>query len=148
MTLVSLIIIIHLLIIKLARMAWWKVWESTGTDGQPKTINIVTGYFILMNYCIGTGFLGIPYAFFYSGYLVSIPTLIFAAFSAYVTSRWLFEVIARAQVNYTCNILVSILFKADAKINHSACELKCKCIQNMHACAELKTIVSTVYAQP
>ena len=81
-----------------ARMAWWKVWESTRADGRPKTINILMGYFILMNYCIGTGFLGIPYAFFYSGYLASIPTLIFAAFSAYVTSRWLFEVIARAQV--------------------------------------------------
>ena len=56
------------------------------------------GYFFLVNYCIGTGFLGIPYSFFYSGYLAAIPTLLAMALSAWVTAKWLLEVMARAQV--------------------------------------------------
>lgn len=81
-------------------MAWWKVWDSNGGDGQPKTVNIVQGYFFLVNLCIGTGFLGIPFSFFYSGYLVAIPTLLLIAFSAWVTTRWLLETMARAQVHH------------------------------------------------
>ena len=79
-------------------MAWWKVWESNRSDGEPKTVNIFLGYFFLVNYCIGTGFLGVPYSFFYSGYLAAIPTLIITAFSAWVTARWLIEIMSRAQV--------------------------------------------------
>ena len=80
-------------------MAWWKFWErNKGNSGQPKTVGVVLGYFFLVNYCIGTGFLGIPYSFFYGGYLASIPTLAFTAFSAWVTARWLIEIMARAQV--------------------------------------------------
>ena len=88
-------------------MAWWKVWESNRADGEPKTFNIVLGYFFLINYCIGTGFLGVPYSFFYSGYLAAIPTLIFTAFSGYMTSRWLIEVLSRAQViHYSIGIYI------------------------------------------
>ena len=83
---------------EIEEMAWWKIWESNRADGEPKTFNIVLGYFFLINYCVGTGFLGVPYAFFYSGYLAAIPTLIFTAFSGYITSRWLIEVMSRAQV--------------------------------------------------
>lgn len=79
-------------------MTWWKVWESNRSDGEPKTVNIFLGYFFLVNYCIGTGFLGVPYSFFYSGYLAAIPTLIITAFSAWVTARWLIEIMSRAQV--------------------------------------------------
>lgn len=80
-------------------MAWWWPWGGNRDDGQPKTLNIVLGYFFLVNYCIGTGFLGVPYSFFYSGYLAAIPTLAFTAFSAWVTATWLIEIMARAQVN-------------------------------------------------
>ena len=62
-------------------------------------VNIVQGYFFLVNLCIGTGFLGIPYSFFYSGYLAAVPTLILTAFCIWVTARWLLEIMARAQVN-------------------------------------------------
>lgn len=79
-------------------MGWWRVWDSNKGDGQPKTVHVVLGYFFLVNYCIGTGFLGVPYSFFYSGYLAAIPTLIFTAFSAWVTARWLIEIMSRAQV--------------------------------------------------
>ena len=82
----------------LLAMAWWRIWDSNHGDGQPKTLHAVLGYFFLVNYCIGTGFLGIPYAFFYSGYLAAIPTLAFTAFSAWVSARWLIEIMSRAQV--------------------------------------------------
>ena len=63
-----------------------------------KTVNIFTGYFFLLNVCIGTGFLGIPYAFFYSGYVAAIPTLLFIVVLAWVNANYLLEVMARAQV--------------------------------------------------
>ena len=93
-------------------MAWWKIWESNRADGEPKTFNIVLGYFFLINFCIGTGFLGVPYAFFYSGYLAAIPTLIFTAFSSYITSRWLIEVVSRAQVTKLSTKYYSTCFSA------------------------------------
>lgn len=67
-------------------------------------IHAALGYFFLVNYCIGTGFLSVPYSFFYSGYLAAIPTLMFTAFSAWVTARWLIEIMARAQV--LCNTML------------------------------------------
>ena len=93
-------------------MAWWKVRDSNGRDGQPKTVNIIQGYFFLVNFCIGTGFLGIPYSFFYSGYLAAVPTLILTAFCTWVTARWLLEIMARAQVH--CSIIISFLLQGHA----------------------------------
>ena len=74
-----------------------------GSDGsRPKTINIFLGYFFMVNFCLGTGFLGVPYSFFYSGYLAAVPTLALAAFLTWLSSTWLLEVIARAQVVDVC----------------------------------------------
>ena len=68
-------------------------------DSDPdKTVHIFLGYFFIVNYCLGTGFLGVPFSFFYSGYLAAIPTLIVTAFFTWVTSLWLLEIMARAQV--------------------------------------------------
>ena len=79
-------------------MAWWSFREDGEKESKPKTVSVLMGYFFLVNYCIGTGFLGIPYSFFYSGYLAAIPTLLAMALSAWVTAKWLLEVMARAQV--------------------------------------------------
>ena len=72
-----------------------------GSEGNrsPKTVNIFLGYFFMVNFCLGTGFLGVPYSFFYSGYLAAIPTLILVAFVTWLSSTWLLEVMARAQVS-------------------------------------------------
>lgn len=74
--------------------------EEGGTEAKSshKTVNIFLGYFFMVNFCLGTGFLGVPFSFFYSGYLAAIPTLILAAFVTWLTSTWLLEVMARAQV--------------------------------------------------
>ena len=71
-----------------------------GNDrSRPKTVNIFLGYFFMVNFCLGTGFLGVPYSFFYAGYLAAIPTLALAAFVTWLSSTWLLEVMARAQVS-------------------------------------------------
>ena len=73
--------------------------EGGGEAKSPhKTVNIFLGYFFMVNFCLGTGFLGVPFSFFYSGYLAAAPTLILAAFVTWLTSTWLLEVMARAQV--------------------------------------------------
>ena len=63
-------------------------------------MNIFLGFFFLVNFCVGTGFLGIPYSSFYAGYLAAIPTFLLIAFSAWNAGRWEIEVMARAQVRY------------------------------------------------
>ena len=66
----------------------------------PKTINIFLGFFFMVNYCLGTGFLGVPFSFFYAGYLASIPTLLVVAFVSWNNAEWEIETMARAQVGY------------------------------------------------
>ena len=80
----------------------------SASEGQrpPKTVHIFLGYFFIVNYCLGTGFLGVPYLFFYSGYLAAIPTLTLIAFLTWLTSQWLLEAMARAQVCYQVNYLI------------------------------------------
>ena len=64
----------------------------------PKTVNIFLGFFFMVNYCLGTGFLGVPFSFFYAGYLASIPTLLLIAFVSWNNAEWEVETMARAQV--------------------------------------------------
>ena len=75
---------------------WSRLW---GPKGKHKTVNIFFGFFLLSNYCLGTGFLAIPYAFFYAGYLAAVPTLLLVAFVSWVNGNYLLEVMARAQVS-------------------------------------------------
>ena len=64
-----------------------------------RTVNIFLGFFFVVNFCLGTGFLGVPYAFFYSGYLAAIPTLLLTSLTSWINANYLLEVMARAQVN-------------------------------------------------
>ena len=72
---------------------------GSGEAKRPRTVNIFQGYFFMVNFCLGTGFLGVPYSFFYGGYIAAVPTLATAAFVTWLTSTWLLEVMARAQVS-------------------------------------------------
>ena len=76
----------------------WPLWPKDGRLHKIKSVNIFLGFFFVVNFCLGTGFLGIPYAFFYAGYLAAIPTLLLIAFAAWNGGRWEIEVMARAQV--------------------------------------------------
>ena len=83
----------------------WPWFKRQKTQG-PRSVNIFFGFFFVVNFCLGTGFLSIPYSFFYAGYLASIPTLLLIAFVSWNTATWTVEVMARAQVGsqtvYTC----------------------------------------------
>ena len=64
----------------------------------PKSVNVFLGFFFMVNFCLGTGFLGVPFSFFYAGYLASIPTLLLIAFVSWNNAEWEVETMARAQV--------------------------------------------------
>ena len=79
-------------------VSWKWPWSKKGLVQGPKSVNIFLGFFFLVNFCVGTGFLGIPYSFFYAGYLAATPTFLLIAFAAWNAGRWEIEVMARAQV--------------------------------------------------
>ena len=81
-------------------MGLWKGSSAGAVSGagETRTIGPFLGYIMMINMCLGTGFLGVPYAFFYAGYLAAIPTLLFIAFLSWLNCSWLLEVMARAQV--------------------------------------------------
>ena len=74
------------------------LWTKDSQPQKPKSVNIFVGFFFVINLCFSTGFLSIPYVFFYAGYLAAIPTLLLIAFSAWNGARWELEIMARAQV--------------------------------------------------
>lgn len=84
-----------------AKLEW--LWAACCAPSEKKkrvkTINILFGFFLIVNYCLGTGFLGLPYAFFYAGYLAAVPTLLFICFISWLNANYLLEVMARAQVS-------------------------------------------------
>ena len=72
--------------------------KTAGSDGRPKTVNIFTGFFFMVNFVLGTGFLGIPFAFFHAGLLAGAVTLAVISFITWNTALWELECMARAQV--------------------------------------------------
>ena len=66
---------------------------------HPRRVDIFLGFFLVVNYYLGKGYLGIPYAFFYSGFLAAIPTTILIGLMNWVSANYLLEVMARAQVS-------------------------------------------------
>lgn len=72
--------------------------EKKKKKREIKTIHIFVGFFFLLNFCVGTGFLGIPFTFFSSGLLAGIPTLVLVGFVSWLNATWLLECMARAQV--------------------------------------------------
>lgn len=86
--------------------------KKNGGKKRNKTVNIFLGFFFVVNFCLGTGFLGIPYSFFYSGFIAAVPTLLFIAVIGWANANYLLEVMARAQVKIApqqlCDSLVRI----------------------------------------
>ena len=77
----------------------WCQWRNKKL-GQRGSVNLFFGFFFLVNYSLGTGFLAIPFSFFYAGYLAAIPTLLVIVFVSWVHASWVLEVMARAQVKF------------------------------------------------
>ena len=83
------------------------------TGDRPKTVNIFLGFFFMLNLVVGTGFLGIPYAFYSAGLLAGAVTLIIVAFVSWNCAIWTLEVMARAQVSIAIGLPKGLL--------HSCC---------------------------
>lgn len=83
------------------RPSWIFNGVKESRDG-PKTIHIFLGFFFIVNFCLGIGSLGIPYAFFYSGLLAAVPTLLIVSVVSWINANYLLEVMARAQVSAVC----------------------------------------------
>ena len=84
--------------------AWcpWRSKKATSTVGnqrrEPKPVNMFLGFFFLVNYSLGTGFLAVPFVFLHAGYIVAIPALLVITFVSWIHSSWVLETMARAQV--------------------------------------------------
>ena len=79
---------------------------------EPKTVNILVGFFWLLNCQLSTGFLGIPFSFVHAGLLAGLATFITVVFICWMTSNWLLEVLSRAQVKHgqliSCRMLLTV----------------------------------------
>ena len=103
-------------------------WPFSKKDKEkkkgPKTVSIFLGFFFMVNYCLGTGFLGVPFSFFYAGYLASIPTLLLIAFVSWNNAEWTIETMARAQVAELCVFSYWCVLRVCAKFlvsSHGSC---------------------------
>ena len=64
-----------------------------------RTYSPFVGFCFIINYIVGTGFLGIPYIFWHTGIVAGVMTL--TAVSHFITfpALWTLEVMARAPVS-------------------------------------------------
>lgn len=75
-----------------------KAEESKAEDSKPKTVNIFLGFFFMVNFILGTGFLGVPYSFYRSGVIAGALTLVCISIITWMSAMWEVETMARAQV--------------------------------------------------
>lgn len=82
---------------------WYRaVCRKEECDDAPKTIPMYFVFFFVLNYTIGTGYLGIPFVFYHSGIITGAFTLLAVSILCYIGAMWLIEATARAQVRCVC----------------------------------------------
>ena len=64
-----------------------------------RSVGILSGFFFMINFVVGTGFLSVPYAFYHAGVVSGAVTLIVLSFISWNTANWIVETMARAQVS-------------------------------------------------
>ncbi|EDV23113.1 Transmembrane protein 104-like protein [Trichoplax sp. H2] len=64
---------------------------------EASNYGVFIGYLYLVNYILGTGFLGIPYVIHHGGTIAGCLTLLTISFFSCLTSIWTLETISRAQ---------------------------------------------------
>jgi len=106
---------------KIKGWCWSLLRRDENNDG-PKTIPIYFVFFFVLNYTMGTGFLGIPFAFHHSGIITAALTLLSVSSLSYVGAMWLIETMARAQV-----LTLFYLMHYFHPIIHPALSMCCLC---------------------
>lgn len=87
---------------------WWRAVfrreeeRDDASPDAPKTLSIFFSFFFILNYTIGTGYLGIPFVFYHSGIITGVLTQLVITLICYFGAIWMIESMARAQVNYWC----------------------------------------------
>ena len=69
-------------------------------DDGPQTVNIFFGFFLMINFVLGTGFLGIPYGFYSGGALAGALTLGCITLMSWMCAIFVLETMARCQVSH------------------------------------------------
>ena len=64
-----------------------------------RSVSVVSGFFFMINFVVGTGFLSVPYAFYKAGVISGAVTLIVLSFISWNTANYIVETMARAQVS-------------------------------------------------
>jgi len=78
-------------------------------DGnQIRSVSVVSGFFFMINFVVGTGFLSVPYAFYSAGVVSGAVTLIVLSFISWNTANWIVETMARAQVSLISSMNTTI----------------------------------------
>ena len=70
--------------------------KKTHSD-KPHHFNVVVGYFYILNYFIGSGFLSMPFIFYNVGIIASVATLSFLCIVGCITSLWVLEILCRSR---------------------------------------------------
>ena len=83
----------------IAYSACWKRLCRRQDAGQIRSVGILSGFFFMINFVVGTGFLSVPYAFYHAGVVSGAVTLIVLSFISWNTANWVVETMARAQVS-------------------------------------------------
>ena len=65
---------------------------------KSKTVNIFVGFFFMVNFVLGTGFLGLPFSFFHGGLIAGACTLLAVGFMTWQSALYELESMGRAQV--------------------------------------------------
>ena len=79
---------------------WYRaICRKEERDDATKTVPIYFAFFFVLNYTIGTGYLGIPFVFYHSGIITGVFTLLAVSIGSYIGAMWLIEAMARAQVH-------------------------------------------------
>lgn len=79
-----------------------KSFRDTEDEGKPRTVNVLLGFFFMVNFILGTGFLGIPYGFFHGGIIAGTLTMIVVGTISWLCALWMLDSMARSQVRLIC----------------------------------------------
>jgi len=72
-------------------------------EDRVRSVGVLSGFFFMINFVVGTGFLSVPYAFYHAGVVSGAITLIVLSFISWNTANWVVETMARAQVS-NCDV--------------------------------------------
>ena len=79
--------------------AWLVPTKNDANKKEPKSVDLVSGFFFNINFIVGTGFLGVPYGFYRAGTVSATITLLAFSFISWNSANWIVETMSRAQVS-------------------------------------------------